>query len=135
MNFEQKYKKYKYKYVQAKKTQDGGKKDSEEKEQNTGEFSFKVKCVHVKQSNDTHKFEGKMCKTPAIRMRFKYSEVSWALIVKSLLRFVNKSLRIKFVKKVNAKIGKDKISLEGDNLKDKVDLSQDKEYDEIEILL
>ena len=134
-NFEYKYKKYKCKYITKKNLYGGAKdKNDENKERKHGdkEYVFKVKCVQVFQDDENYKFDGKICRTPPIRMRFYDKEVGWALIIKSLLRFVNKSLHMKFIKNVVIKMGKEKpISLEGSQLVGKVDLSKEPEYEEI----
>jgi len=139
MDFEHKYNKYKSKYLQLKtllstyegsgflkKNMSGGSK--KEKENNN---TLKVKCVEVYQDDEEHKFKGIMCKTPPIKIRFKTDEIKTAFLVKSLLRLVNKSLRIKFVKKVEIIEGKKTKEYTGDKLSDNIKISEQGVIDKI----
>ena len=132
MDFEYKYNKYKSRYLQLKallstykgsgflkKNMSGGAKEKKEDEN-----TLKIKCVEVYQDDDEHKFRGIMCKTPPIGIRFKTDEIKTAFLVKSLLRLVNKSLRIKFVKKVEITENKKTKYYEGDKLDNLIKISE-----------
>ena len=140
MDFEHKYNKYKSKYLQLKgllstyegsgflkKNMSGGAIKDNKDDDNT----LKVKCVEVYQDDEEHKFKGIMCKTPPIKIKFKTDEVKTAFLVKSLLRLVNKSLRIKFVKKVEIIEGKKTKEYKGDELSDNIKISEQKVIDKI----
>jgi len=94
-----------------------------------------VKCVIVEQKSDESKFTGSMCKDPPLKIRFHEENVPMVKVVKSLLRFVNKSFRMKDVKEVQITQAGKKTKVKGDKIEGSVDLSGETLYDEVKILL
>lgn len=152
MNHEYKYNKYKSKYLKLKSLvgdinipldkkyslKGGAKKDTHKKNNDNDKENnniLKVNCIEVVQEDENESFKGSMCKTPSIKIRFHSSDVSLAFIVKSMLRLINKSLRIKNVKSVEIKHGDKKDSYKGDNLSKMIDLKKINSFDSVIIKL
>jgi len=104
-------------------------------------YVFRIKEISVEQDSEDYKFKGLLSRTPPLNIKFSEQEVSWVKVIKASLGFVNKNLRIKFVKDVTITKGKDKqrfnktdeegrVKIEGS-----VDLGADEVYDEIKIIL
>jgi hypothetical protein len=111
------------------------KKGDKVAQQSKGEFVLNVGQISVDQKNDKVVFNGSMSKVPAFRIRFHNKEVKLAKVVKSLLRFINKNLRMKDVKSVVLVSGKKKEKLNGDKLDSVLDLSKELSYDEVTVVL
>lgn len=151
MDYKEKYEKYKSKYLtkkaeidiqkggvkkDTKKTLKKDKKDKKENKDKDAKFIFKTHCVEVLRDNkgEEEKFHGTICRTPGLKIRFKTEDVKLPFLVKSLLRIVNKGLRMKYVKEVKLIKGKKETKIKGDKLNDeKVDLSL--EYEKVLILM
>ena len=147
-NFEYKYKKYKSKYLQSIANQDGGAKSKDDKkstkksskkpnltdEAQRSEHIFRVGCIKVEQKGDVT-FNGNLCKEPAFRIRFRESEVKWVTIIKSLMRFVSKNLRMKDIKEVRLVKGKKTDKIKGDKIEGSLDLTKEPVYDEVKIIM
>ena len=143
--YQKEYKKYREEYLRKK--QSGGadestdesvdsdtKSDTEGKRRERGKFIVQIKSIHVEQNEKEHKFKGVMTKTPPIKMSFHEKEIKMATLVKAALRFVNKNMRMKFVKEVEISKGKNKDKMKGDKLEGTVDLEDEPVYDEIKII-
>lgn len=136
MDSSHKYDKYKNKYLKLKQQlQDGGaKKDTAEKKDKGESFILEVKSISVKQSGE-YKYSAVMQRDPAFRVRFHYKTVTKAKVVQSLLRFVNRNLRMKFVKDVTFVMGKNKDKFAGDKIEGDMDLSKGVVIDEVNITM
>ena len=148
--WEHKYLKYKLKYQELKKEtfQAGGaskkndkkekpKKNVEEKPQERKDDdrpSVYIKCVNVVQKKEDLHFEGKVCKTPPLRIRVS-EDANLARIVKVALRFVSKRSRMSDVQKVEIVQGKKKQTVAGDKLDQPIDLANLGEIDEMNLTL
>ena len=97
--------------------------------------SIRITCVKVHQKREDLHFEGSMCKTPPIRVRVTDEETKWAKVVKILLRYVSRRLRMNEVKKVVIKQGKKSKTLDGDKLDGVVDVVAMENIDEMEIFM
>lgn len=97
--------------------------------------SIKITCVKVYQKREDLNFEGSMCKTPPIRIRIGEGEAKWAKVVKILLQYVSKRLRMPEVKKVEVKQGKKVLKLDGDKLGEEFKMDEMSEIDEVAIYM
>ena len=85
--------------------------------------SITVSCINITQQKGDLKFEGKTCKSPGpISLRFKQDSVKLANVVKSLLHFVNRGLRMADVDSVEIVKGKKSTTHKGDELGGDVNL-------------
>lgn len=142
-DYEKKYLKYKDKYLNEKQkgdNQKGGrdndiKSEKSEKIDKDAGYIFNIKCIKVDKKDDVTHFTSTLCKTPAFKIKFHTKEVPWAKVIKSLLRFSNKSLRMKDIKEVVILEGKNKTSFTGDKIEGNLDLSNEVSYDEAFITL
>ena len=100
-----------------------------------GRFLVQIKTIHVEQDEEEHKFKGVITKSPPIKMRFHEQEIKMATLVKAALRFVNKNMRMKFIKEVQVTQGKKKDKMKGDKIDGTVDLNDEPVYDEIKIIM
>jgi hypothetical protein len=135
-----KYRKYKSKYLSLKNNKMvGGKKESENSDApaDKGEFKFvmHVSKAHVKQDGKELKYEAQVTKVPPIRLHFRTETIKLAMIVKRLLRFINKRLRMTDVTEVHLKMGKDTKKYKGDKLDEDIDVSKEPKVDEIKVLM
>ena len=135
---------YQEEYKKYVKTQQGGAESSESDDNkpkmDRGDFIFQIKSIDIVQDEEEHKFKGIITKSPPIKIRFHEKEVPWAKVIKAAMGFVNKNLRMKFIKKVTIKGKKtekfdkmgddDRIKIEGT-----VDLSSEPVYEEIKIIM
>lgn len=94
---------------------------------------IKVGCVNVVQSREGFNFEGKMCKNPAITLRFREPNEKVSRLVKAVLNYMNKGLRMKSVKEVVFVKGKKKTKHNGEDLSAEVNLKDLGDLDEINI--
>ena len=150
MDFEYKYKKYKNKYLMSITDQAGGakekkggkkpaKKEHSDESHDSGngngsEHIFRVGCIDVEQKGDVT-FKGSLCKEPEFRIRFRESDVKWVTIIKSLMRFVSKNLRMKDVKEVHLVKGKKTDKIKGDKIEGTIDLTTEPVYDQVKIIM
>jgi hypothetical protein len=117
----------------------GGKKKVDSDSESDGNVeeistnSIQVGCVNITQSRDGLKFDAKICKTPKIRVNLKEDEVPLSAIVKILIQYVNKRLRMSNVVSVEMVKGKKRIQYDGDKLGDKVKISTMDDFDEVNI--
>jgi len=117
----------------------GGKKKKDEDSDSDGHVeevsanSIQVGCVNITQSRDGFNFDGKICKTPKIRVNLKEPEAPLSAIVKILIQYVNKRLRMSNVVSVEMVKGKKKTQYDGDKLGDKVKISTMDDLDEVNI--
>lgn len=153
-HWEHKYYKYKLKYQQLLElanSQQGGAGDKKEDDKpkkaakadkpkaDKGEKkeddrpSMRVGCVNIVQEKEDLHFEGRICKTPAIRVKVSDADVKIAKVVKILLRFVNKRLRMSDVKSVEVVKGKKKTEYAGDKLDATINVEKMAEIDEVNV--
>lgn len=115
----------------------GGKKkrdsDGEGSVEEVSANSIQVGCVNITQSREGFNFDGKICKTPKIRVNLREAEVPLSAIVKILIQYVNKRLRMANVESVEMVKGKKKTKYDGDKLGDKVQISTMDDLDEVNI--
>ncbi len=95
----------------------------------------KVNCINVVQKKEGLAFEGRICKTPAITLRFKQENIKLANVVKSLLHFVNKRLRMADVDSVEIVKGKKKVTHNGTELGKDVNMSDFDDVSEVNIVM
>jgi hypothetical protein len=95
----------------------------------------KVNCINVLQKKNDLKFEGRICKTPAITLKFKQENVKLANVVKSLLHFVNKRLRMADVDSVEIVKGKKKTTHDGKDLSKDVNMNDLDDVSEVNIVM
>lgn len=95
----------------------------------------RVNCINVVQKKDDLKFEGRICKTPAITLRFKQENIKLANVVKSLLHFVNKRLRMADVDSIEIVKGKKKVTHDGKDLGKDVNMSDFDDVSEVNIVM
>ena len=142
-NWNHKYLKYKTKYLEKKAqlAQRGGAKAPAEKKHEKkidDSPSLRITCVKVFQKHEDLHFEGSMCKTPAIKIRVgEDGDPKWARVVKALLQYVSKRLRMKEVERVEIKKkgAKTAEKIAGDKLGDTFTLSNYSELDEVVIYM
>ena len=96
-------------------------------------YSIQVGCVNITQSREGFNFDGKICKTPKIRVNLREDEVPLSAVVKILIQYVNKRLRMANVESVEIVKGKKKTKYDGDKLGDKVKISAIDDLDEVNI--
>lgn len=95
-----------------------------------------VGCINVTQQKGDLKFEGKMCKSPGpISLRFKQDNVKLANVVKSLLHFVNRGLRMADVDSVEVVKGKKNTVHKGDKLGEDVNIRDFTDVKEVNIMM
>jgi hypothetical protein len=111
------------------------KRDHKPKGEDDDRPSVRITCVKVYQKKEDLNFEGSMCKTPPIRIRIEEGEAKWAKVVKILLKYVSKRLRMSEVKKVEVKQGKKVLKLDGDKLGEEFKVENMSEIDEIAIYM
>jgi len=136
---------YQEEYKKYMKTQHGGAEESSESEdekpkRDRGDFIFQIKSIDIVQDEEEHKFKGIITKSPPIKIRFHEKEVPWAKVIKAAMGFVNKNLRMKFIKKVTIKGKKTEKFDEMDEdkrlkIEGTVDLSSESIYEEIKIIM
>lgn len=95
--------------------------------------SIQVGCVNITQKRDGFNFDGRICKTPKIRIKLRENEVPLTKVVKVLLRYVNKRLRMSNIESVEMIKGKKKTKYDGDKLSEKVSISDMGDLDEVNI--
>ncbi|MBA42680.1 MAG: hypothetical protein CMF62_01550 [Magnetococcales bacterium] len=119
----------------------GGAKKEEEKANHSKEsreefkFVMHVSSTHIKQDGKELKYEAKVSKTPAIRLHFKTEQVKVASIVKRILSYVNKRLRMTDVKEVHFKMGKETMKFKGDKLDEMMDVSKEPKVSELNVVM
>lgn len=141
-DYQEKYNKYKSKYIQLKNylgtfkhefssdseynfIMNGGTKQKKEKSINhTEQNVLGIDCIEIHQNEKDKMFKGVMCKSPSIKIRFKTDTIKLAYLVKSCMRLVNKSLPMKSVKKVEITIDKDVQSYDGDKLSEDFNINK-----------
>ena len=115
-----------------KKEESSGDKDGSVEEVDSK--SIQVECVNIEQKRDGLEFSGKICKTPKIRVHLKEDDVPLATIVKVLITYVNKRLRMSNVENVEIVDTKGKkTSYKGDKLGDIVNISTMEDLKEVNI--
>lgn len=107
----------------------------ERKEKTEAKYHVLIGSVSIEQKTSEMKMKTEVTRTPALRLRMHNPEEMWARIVKSVMRYINKSLSMKFVEKVVAKSGKEEKVLNGDDLSGMVDVTKSPSYDSIHITL
>lgn len=128
-----KYQKYKTKY-ESLLNQKGGSNENDSKHRQKGEYLVTVKCVQVVQKNKTHSYDGRICKSPPIKMNFHEQNLKLSAIVKAYLRFVNKKMMMKYVTDVEIKQNKKSKKVKGDKLgEETIDIGKNNEIEEIVI--
>ena len=134
----EKYEKYKIKYLELKeenqklKSQNGGGDEKQKKKYEGESYILNVKSINIKQKGE-YTYDVSMSRKPAFRIRFYTKSVPKAKVIKSILHFVNKNLRMKFVKNVTITQGKKKDKLAGDKLEGEIDISKEITIDDITI--
>jgi hypothetical protein len=118
----------------------GARKKAEESDSESSDASsvddrkvISVSEIDITQKRDDFTFESTTKKSPAINLKFRGDEVKVAAVVKALLRYVNKRLRMQSVKEVTLVSGKKKDTFKGDNLGDMLKLNGTLAYDKVDI--
>lgn len=115
---------------------------AEKKEREPAPFTLEVGCVEVHQEKkamegkQTINFDAKICKSPPLRIYLREQVVGWHKIIKVALNHVNGNLRTKEVKKIEVKMGKKKLTIDGDKLAtETIDVLEIKSIDDIKVTM
>lgn len=109
------------------------KSDSDEKPKDSG-FILQVKKITVTQKGE-YNYSAVMSRDPPFRVRFHSEKVPTAKVVKSILSFVNRHLRMKFVKDVSITIGKKTDKYKGEKIDGEMDLTKNLVLDEVNVTM
>ena len=148
-----KYKKYKSKCMRLSKQMKelkGGAKDEDKKTKTVKKssdtkdkttkhedfpFVMHIESTHIKQESPEMSYESKVSKNPAMRLHFRESSIKVASIVKRILSYVNKYLRMTDVKEVHIKMDKETKKFKGDNLEEMIDVSKEPTVKEFKVVM